>query len=617
MLCILLSIIFTIFLNGCVSRKFEAALPGVRYDIDISSEYTTIQFTITDGSYFRSTYYAIGFGQTDMGCCAYAITFDSINWLKERTLARFGIGRELKPITWEIIHYDDSDQDNIILIVKRSNHGRSYQFDPDTSVLEAIYSKGQVMGDNLWRRHSNRHGSELFALPTREPTNKPTNKPTDKPTLGPTQKPTAKPTENPTPKPTENPTPKQTEYPTDGPTDRPTTNPTDGPTDRPTANPTDGPTKKPTQNPIDPPTPNPSSNPSDEPTESPSNKPSEYPSESPTRKPTEYPSESPTKKPTEQPTDYPTVRPTHAPSEQPTDEPTAPQHEVIAPSSKSPTMSDEPTDQPTASPITPNPTTPFPTTPFPTTSNPTAAAGPPFVPEFKSCITSTTVIGNGDNEISISMQINMEEETMLIKIIGPSKYWFGVGFGTQRMEGTYAITVEDDENDEFIVAERILGNWQLMGDIISITNVDTYDLIKTTVDGKRLITFKRPWYDSKTFNFYHLFRCHVDEINIISAYGYGPNIAYHNQRSNDAVLTGCGCHDNGHGNGDEMAEDASAHSGVHLNVAQTFNDEKVINSIDYNKLSFYLIVVIIALNIIAVTICWMRTAKKNDKKIVE
>jgi len=89
-----------------------------------------------------------------------------------------------------------------------------------------------------------------------------------------------------------------------------------------------------------------------------------------------------------------------------------------------------------------------PTTPAPTTPAPTAAGtGNTLCGEATSDGTST--------DVSVSVCVDLDDDTVSITLSGPSDVWFGVGFGATGMTDAYAMCVYGDglsEHGEFILA---------------------------------------------------------------------------------------------------------------------------------------------------------------------
>ena len=141
--------------------------------------------------------------------------------------------------------------------------------------------------------------------------------------------------------------------------------------------------------------------------------------------PTETPSANPT---TANPTRAPLPdEQTHQPSSSPTQDPT-----TASPTTSTPTTS--PTAEPTTAYPTDDPTTILPTY-NPTTPTPTAM---PTITVIPASLIGVNIVSSRSRDITISVTINTETDTVDIVLIGPSDRWFGVGFGQSSMQG-YAI----------------------------------------------------------------------------------------------------------------------------------------------------------------------------------
>eukprot|EP01083_Nonionella_stella_P175772 613116_1 len=63
-------------------------------------------------------------------------------------------------------------------------------------------------------------------------------------------------------------------------------------------------------------------------------------------------------------------------------------------------------------------------------------------------------IGDDDNDICWTFDIDLTLDRVFVTAIGPADRWYGVGLGSNTMEGTYALVVFNDD----VVMERRLGN---------------------------------------------------------------------------------------------------------------------------------------------------------------
>eukprot|EP01084_Bolivina_argentea_P092078 165704_1 len=155
------------------------------------------------------------------------------------------------------------------------------------------------------------------------------------------------------------------------------------------------------------------------------------------------------------------------------------------------------------------------------------------------CVDKFSLIQNIELTIKKHPSLNI----MIIEIIGPSHKWFGFGFGETIMDNTYTITIE---NIEFNVFEYILPSSVNSNQVnsnkydISTWNVD--DIQINELNGKRIITIKRPYNVANTYDFTSFFECNINSIPIISAIGNDLNIGYHANRESGIINTNlCNC----------------------------------------------------------------------------
>eukprot|EP01083_Nonionella_stella_P165049 548107_1 len=347
-------------------------------------------------------------------------------------------------------------------------------------------------------------------MPTQSPTKYPTplysydpsSTPTRTPSVPPSKVPSVSPSKDPTVSPSTNPTASPSKYPTNSPnTKSPSASPTVVPSQNPSVTPSQDPSATPSMNPSVSPSHDPSTLPSNDPTVPPSNNPTNAPN---TKTPT-VPGQ--THNPSASPTVFPSSNPSASPSQDPSVSPS--QDPSSSPNTKSPTIPGQ-TYDPSATP-----------TGFPTKS-PT---------EWMPCIASTELF-HGDGHIQI--QIDSEQRKMQITMTGPSDKWFGVGFGSTTMEGTYAIIVNGQE-----VTHRILGN-HMAGQIV----VPPGDVENTAIEvsSKTVVSVVRHW-NMSGYDFSDFFEGKMCDngLPIIWAIGNGVMFVEHGQKDNALSLRSCIC----------------------------------------------------------------------------
>eukprot|EP01083_Nonionella_stella_P189559 701284_1 len=66
---------------------------------------------------------------------------------------------------------------------------------------------------------------------------------------------------------------------------------------------------------------------------------------------------------------------------------------------------------------------------------------------FETCVSDSSLVGS----ISVALSRNAEYNMMKIKIKGTDAAWFAYGFGSQSMQGTYAIVVNSAGIKEYTI----------------------------------------------------------------------------------------------------------------------------------------------------------------------
>eukprot|EP01084_Bolivina_argentea_P075483 136838_1 len=167
-----------------------------------------------------------------------------------------------------------------------------------------------------------------------------------------------------------------------------------------------------------------------------------------------------------------------------------------------------------------------------------------YVQKYPSNITTSTTAATGlsmvyelciyryelfDGIADLSLSYDMLNKKMQIKIESPNTQWFAVGFGGNRMDGTYAITVSDD----FVVEERRLGDH--IGGSVLVTNSE---ILKEEYLGEREVLITRDWSDVG-YNFTDWFQCNIASMDIVWAVGYDLHFGHHQTKGSDSLPCGC------------------------------------------------------------------------------
>eukprot|EP01084_Bolivina_argentea_P269412 457870_1 len=143
---------------------------------------------------------------------------------------------------------------------------------------------------------------------------------------------------------------------------------------------------------------------------------------------------------------------------------------------------------------------------------------------FEPCIEEYISFSN-TIEITIKITINKKLNKMNIILEGPNDKWFGIGFGSDKMENTYAIIVFDAVEN---IQERILGN-HLRGNEI-VNSFDSVNYI--SLSGRRIVSLIRDYKinsNSNVYDFTQFCECNITQLNVILAIGRELPFGYHGE----------------------------------------------------------------------------------------
>eukprot|EP01083_Nonionella_stella_P188946 697624_1 len=204
----------------------------------------------------------------------------------------------------------------------------------------------------------------------------------------------------------------------------------------------------------------------------------------------------------------PTAQPTVNPTTTPTDIPTS-----------------GPTGIPTSSPNTARTSTP--------TGAPTAV--PSIAPSaWEDCIDETIQLDTG--YIQLFVNINAVSRTMQIQLTAPKDIWFGIGFGSDAMSNTVAITVSSLGGTMAVRTRRL--RHHLQGDIVS----DALDDVQTTVfRANRMVNILQSWTMDELFDFSDFLVGNQCELPIIWAVGSNSVLGDHGSNRGSITLWSCMC----------------------------------------------------------------------------
>ena len=146
-------------------------------------------------------------------------------------------------------------------------------------------------------------------------------------------------------------------------------------------------------------------------------------------------------------------------------------------------------------------------------------------PSHNDILGSTTMTFSDDNS-SMGMSIELQQDHMRLTLSGPAGRWFAIGFNATAMSGTpYTVVV----NGTGHVEERTLGN-HAAGAICSSSTIRTTS--NQVVDGQRTVVMARPL-KSSCFSF----DATVASMPVLLAHGPTGTFGYHGKNRASTMLT--------------------------------------------------------------------------------
>jgi len=171
-------------------------------------------------------------------------------------------------------------------------------------------------------------------------------------------------------------------------------------------------------------------------------------------------------------------------------------------------------------------------TPQPTVSPVSVPTTSPVEPEdltYENCVGGHQVIG----DVSLSLGRNTASGYMEIEIEGPDARWFGFGFGSTSMSGTYAIiSIDQDTTQEWRLGQHSSG-FKIGGKswVFSEVKVD---------NGVRTVKLIRPYSTSDTYDFTKFMEATTTNLKLISALGMDKIFTNgHMTKGSNSVTTLC------------------------------------------------------------------------------
>lgn len=120
---------------------------------------------------------------------------------------------------------------------------------------------------------------------------------------------------------------------------------------------------------------------------------------------------------------------------------------------------------------------------------------------------------------------------MKIKLIGPDDAWFGFGFGSTTMPGTYSVI---GQGSTLELVERTLGSNS--GGTVLSSSGDS----EVSDDGDtRTVILTRGYDEDGTYDFTNFMDCTTTSMQYISAHGSGNSFGYHASRTWGTATNEC------------------------------------------------------------------------------
>ena len=130
----------------------------------------------------------------------------------------------------------------------------------------------------------------------------------------------------------------------------------------------------------------------------------------------------------------------------------------------------------------------------------------------------------------VNITVNLYYNIITITNIGKESKYYGIGFNSSQMDGTYAILFNINDND---VSEYILGNHS-----IGVPLESSVDVISVTDnDGIKITSIKTSLNNTNNAFSYNIFKNILNnEIPIIGAYGYNTTNGHHEAKFQDSMI---------------------------------------------------------------------------------
>ena len=146
----------------------------------------------------------------------------------------------------------------------------------------------------------------------------------------------------------------------------------------------------------------------------------------------------------------------------------------------------------------------------------------------------TVSVGNGSNQIDMTITVNTNDSTVSFDLTGPSSRWFGFGFAASNMNGgAYTILGNVNSGNPMEYNQVNHSNPTLQ------TTQNLSNISSSTNGGQKAYTFTRAMNTNDANDF--IFLLSTSSINLIWAYGSSTNLAKHAAKGTASINLASAC----------------------------------------------------------------------------
>ena len=118
------------------------------------------------------------------------------------------------------------------------------------------------------------------------------------------------------------------------------------------------------------------------------------------------------------------------------------------------------------------------------------------------------------------MDIDLNNNLVYLRLIGPPGGWFAFGFGNNMMPGTYAIIIDENGNPfQYILGQYFMEPWILIDPIINLNILSTTIITLCVVTRREILLSRSINTNSDEYPFAYNFTTDMNDIQIIWAHG--------------------------------------------------------------------------------------------------